>query len=279
LAKFSILSAMKIALTMLCGGLLLGVGCGGDDEPDPGLGTASLKQPAEGGGNAGGNTPAPPKKKQPMKYRDLVRRPGAVPHVVGTNKITRFYYFTSGTNRFTGLAVDKTTNGLFTVYAIRSGMLNGKVKQKFANSTNYVSERTYTNGLQQGIERHWHRNGRLRMHGHWTNGVRHGHWLLLHDDGSTNRMDLYDMGAWKGKHPVFVSQGLTMEWTSQQLQQVYVGKPLSTIQRMFGSPDKIVKGGWVYYNVKVNGAVPNKAAVTTTFVHQAGKVTLVQFAP
>ena len=92
-------------------------------------------------------------------------------------------------------------------------------------------------------------------------------------------MDLYDMGAWKGKHPVFVSQGLTMEWTSQQLQQVYVGKPLSTIQRMFGSPDKIVKGGWVYYNVKVNGAVPNKAAVTTTFVHQAGKVTLVQFAP
>ena len=34
MTKSSILTAMKIALTMLCGGLLLGVGCGGDDEPD-----------------------------------------------------------------------------------------------------------------------------------------------------------------------------------------------------------------------------------------------------
>ena len=102
---------------------------------------------------------------------------------------------------------------------------------------------------------------------------------MWHDDGSTNRVDLYAMGVHKGKSKLHLSQGLTMDWNSQQLQQVYVNKPLSTIQRVFGSPDKIVKGGWVYYNVKVGGTVPNKATVTTTFMHRAGKVTLVQFSP
>lgn len=269
---------MKIALTMLCGGLLLGMGCGGDDEPDPGLGTASLKQPADGGGNPGGNPPTPPAKKAPTEYKNLIKRPGAKPVMVGTNQITRIYHF-EGTNRFSGIARNVTTNGLFTLWRIEHGLIDGPVIQKFGSTTNKVHEWNYLRGLKNGWETSWHQNGKLKLSGFWTNGVRNGLWVMWHNDGSTNRVDLYAMGVHKGKSKLHLSQGLTMDWTAARLQQVYVNKPLSTIQRMFGSPDKIVKGGWVYYNVKVNGAVPNKAAVTTTFVHQAGKVTLVQFAP
>ncbi|MBI97351.1 MAG: hypothetical protein CMO78_02230, partial [Verrucomicrobiales bacterium] len=125
----------------------------------------------------------------------------------------------------------------------------------------------------------WHKNGKLKLSGFWTNNVRNGVWMMWHDDGSTNRVDLYAMGVHKGKSKLHLSEGLKREWTPQQLQQYYTGKSLQMVQRAFGSPDKIVKGGWVYYNMKVAGAVPNKAAVTTTFAHAAGKVTVVRFAP
>lgn len=271
---------MRIASAFLgaCVSLLIFiVACGGDDPaPGPSFSTSNVV-PSTSTNGGGANTPKA--KVGPTEYKSLVKRRGNKPEITGTNQIFRLYHFTTGSNRFTGLARHISTNGLYTIFRIEHGLLDGYVVTKFPKTTNRVHQTTYLRGLKNGREYAWHKNGRLKLQGDWTNGVRTGTWFLWHEDGKTNRVDKYKDGKYMGKHRVFVSEALKRIWTKADLQKFYTNQPQTIILKGFGSPDTIVGANWVYRGVKVPDAIPNKQTATVTFTMQAGKVSVVGFAP
>ena len=274
---------MKFASAFLgtCVSLLLFiVGCGGDDpgSAGPPISTSTVVPSAT---TNGGAASAAPKKTNaaPTEYKTLIKRRGAKPHMVGTNQIFRLYHFTSGSNRFTGLARNISTNGLYTIFRIEHGLLDGYVVTKFPKTTNRVHQTTYLRGLKNGREYAWHKNGKLKLQGDWTNGVRTGTWFLWHGDGTTNRVDMYKDGKYVGKHKVFVSAGLARVWKAADLKSAYPGVAQAAVIKGFGSPDKIQGANWIYQGVKVPDAIAGKQTVTVVFTMQKGKVAVVNFQP
>jgi len=264
---------MRIAMAFLGASVIL-VGCGGDDG-DPPLSTTQFV-PSTSTNNVGGGTPKA--KAGPYDYKQLVKRRGAEPFMMGTNKVYRTYHFTSGTTRFTGTARHISTNGWFKIYQIKFGLKNGYELQKYPRTTNFIHKIFYLRGLKNGREYAWHKNGQLKLQGEWTNGVRTGKWFLWHDDGTTNRVDSYLNGKHLGKHKLFVSAGLKMTWKAADLKKTYIGQPQAIIMKGFGSPDKMQDANWIYYGVKVPDAIPNQATATMIFTLTKGKVTAVNFA-
>jgi len=269
-------SAMRIAMAFLGVSVFL-VGCGGDDGDSKPLSTTQFV-PSTSTNKVGGGAPKAKAKAGPYDYKKLVKRRGAKPVMMGTNQVYRTYHFTSGTNRFTGMARYISTNGWYKMYQIKFGLKNGYEFQKYPRTTNLVHKIFYLRGLKNGREYAWHKNGKLKLQGEWTNGVRTGKWFLWHDDGNTNRVDSYLNGKYLGKHKLLVSGGLKLTWKAAVLKSTYVGQPQAIIMKGFGSPDQQKGTSWIYYGVRVIDAFPNQATATMIFTLQKGKVTAVNFA-
>ena len=253
------------------------VGCGGDNGKQPTASTETIVSSTSTKGSPAETTTNT--NAGPYEYKDLIKRPDAKIHFNGTNKIYRTYHFTTGTNRFNGLARHISTNGLYTIYRIENGFLHGYVRAKYKGTTNLMHHWTYSRGIKHGLEYRWHRNGQMMMRGFWTNGVRTGNWRTWHDDGSTNRGDRYLNGKYLGKSKVFLSGGLKMTWKAGDLRKFYTDKPQAIIMKGFGSPDKKKGANWIYHGVKVPDAIPNQQTVTVIFTMQKGKVAVVGFSP
>ena len=249
-------------MAILGAGIFL-IGCGGSDDDDKPVSSTTV-DPNSPNNKASGKT-TKKSKPGPVPYKSLIRRRGARPVITGTNKIYRYYHFTQGTNRFTGIARNVSTNGS-TLFRIEHGLVDGYRITLFPKSTNRLHQAFYIKGLKNGREYYWHKNGKLKIQGQFTNGVRTGVWFLWHNDGTTNRVDLYANGKYMGKNKLFLSTGMKYQWKAEDLRELYVGKPQSTIQKTFGSPDRIKGANWIYYGVKVANAIPDKVAVTVTFV-------------
>lgn len=266
-------NSMRFALAILVAGIFL-TGCGGGDDENQPISTTTVDPNSPK--NNGGATPTKKSKPGPMPYGALIRKREAKPVNTSTNKVYRYHHFTKGTDRFTGIARNVSTNGI-TYFPIKDGLFQGGVKTRYPKRTNLLHRAFYIKGWKNGREYYWHKNGQLKIQGQWTNGVRTGVWFLWHDDGTTNRVDLYANGKYMGKHKSFLSAGMKYTWKSEDLKKIYVGKPQATIQKAFGSPDKIKGANWIYYGVKVANAVPDKVAVTVTFVIQNGTVASVLY--
>ena len=268
---------MRFALAIVGMGVFL-IGCGGGDDGDNQPYGSTTIDPGSTPNGTGGGTPKKAKA-GPMDYQKLIRRRGDKPVVTGTNRIYRLYHFTEGTTRFTGIAKSVSTNGMVTFFRIEQGLKDGYVVTKFPNSTNRFHQARYIRGLKNGREFYWHKNGRLKIQGQFTNGVAVGPRFSWDENGQTNRMWLYDnsgklIGIKRAPRPV----GMTTTWDATQLRTIYTGKPQTTIQAVFGKPAKLEGANWVYKGVKVNNAIPGKVATTVTFTIQNGVVAAVLFA-
>ena len=274
--KIRKLSGMRFALAIFGVGIFLN-GCGGGDDGDnQTYGSASIDSGSNPNGTGGGT----PKKAKagPLDYKKLIRRRGDKPVVTGTNRIYRTYHFTEGTTQFTGIAKSVSTNGLVTFFRIEHGLKHGYVITKFPNSTNRFHQARYILGLKNGREFYWHKNGRLKIQGQFTNGVAIGPRFSWDENGQTNRMWLYDNSGKLIGIKRFLPFGMKQVWEAAQLRKIYTGKQQSIILSVFGKPAKLEGANWVYKGVKVNNAIPGKVATTVTFTIQNGVVAAVLYA-
>ena len=267
---------MRFALAILGAGVFL-MGCGGGDDGDNQPLNTTTIDPDSTPNNSGGGTTRKSKPKW-VDYKSLIKQPGDKPSVIGTNQIYRMYHFTQGTNRFTGIARNVSTNGLVTFYRIEHGLKDGYAITLFPNSTNKVHQALYVHGLKNGREFYWHKNGRLKFQGQFTNGVAVGPRFSWDENGQTNRMWLYDNSGKLIGIKRFPRVGVTTVWDAAQLRKIYTGKQQSIIQSVFGKPTKMEGGNWVYKGVKVKNAIPGKIAITVTFTIQNGNVAAVLYA-
>jgi antitoxin component YwqK of YwqJK toxin-antitoxin module len=212
-----------------------------------------------------------------VDYKKLIRRRGATPIKSGTNQVCRLYHSTEGTNRFTGIAKSVSTKGLVTFYRIEHGLRDGYVFTLFSKSANWIHQARYLRGLKNGREYHWHKNGRLKIQGQFTNGVIVGTWFSWDKNGQTNGMRLYNNSGKLIGVKSFLPFGMKLVWDAAQSRKIYTGKPQTTIQTVFGKPSKRERANWVYKGVKVNNAISGKVATTVTFTIQNGNVAAVLY--
>ena len=213
-----------------------------------------------------------------MDYKKLIRRRGATPIKSGTNQVCRLYRSTEGTNRFTGIAKSVSTKGLVTFYRIEHGLRDGYVFTLFSKSANWIHHERYLRGLKNGREFYWHKNGRLKIQGQFTNGVAIGPRFSWYENGQTNRMWLYDNSGKLIGIKRFLPFGMKQVWEAAQLRKIYTGKQQSIILSVFGKPAKLEGANWVYKGVKVNNAISGKVATTVTLTIQNGAVAAMLYA-
>jgi hypothetical protein len=266
---------MKFAQAILGAGILL-IGCGGGDDGGSQPPSITTIDPEPNPNNTSGEATKKPKPGQ-MDYKTLIKRRGTTPITAGTNKIYRLYHFTQGTNRFTGIAESVSTNGI-TFFRIEHGLKDGYAITLFPNSTNRIHQARYVRGLKNGREYYWHKNGRLKAQGQFTNGVAVGPRFSWDENGQTNRMWLYDNSGKLIGVKRFLPFGMQRAWDAAQLRKIYTGKQQSIIRSVFGKPAKIEGSNWLYKGLRVNNAIQSKVATTVTFTIPNGTVTAVLFA-
>tara|TARA_B100000959_G_C14953597_1_gene612824 strand:+ start:589 stop:1431 length:843 start_codon:yes stop_codon:yes gene_type:complete len=263
---------MRIEIPIL-GAVVFLVGCGGGDGGNEALGSATITpaQNAPTGSSEGSS-------KRRVKYSSLKIRKVKTPFTLGTNRIFSQWHFKDN-KPFTGIAFQKGTNGMVTFYPLKNGLKNGYVITQFPRSTNHFQRVRFEKGVKNGKEFLWHSNYKLKIQGQWTNGTRTGPWFWWNEDGTTNRVDHYLKGKWRGRDRRFLPPGIARSWDAAILKKYYVGKPQAIILKAFGTPTRKKASTWVYQGMSITNGLPEiKTASTVTFSLKNGTVTAVLFA-
>lgn len=267
-------------MAVLSGGLMMLLGCGGDDAGPGTDGPISSATLNPGDNSGGGGTAKSPttNTNAPVDYNSLIKKTGAQPVIVGTNQFRLLYHFTDDNNRFSGLAKVKDPQGRTTIFRIEHGLKDGYQITRHPNSTNLLQRIRYIRGLKSGPENRFYPNGSKWVAGIWTNNLRTGHWFIWNQDGSTNQVDIWRNGLHIKRDVRFLSPGLARQWSGQQLQAAYIGQPASILRKAFGKPFDVRGPKVYYYYAKVSGVLDGKLATKIIFTVQNGKVTAVEFA-
>lgn len=179
-----------------------------------------------------------------------------------------------------------------------NGRLEGVAAYWYKDGAKQV-EATYRNGLRQGSSIDWWPNGKKSNLETYEAGRRHGKWSEWWPDGSPAAEEVWNQGnlvstkAWErdGTPKVLGGRSLAggakalpvpsiaqrVEWKygsgDPRIDLIYHGKPAGTLFKVFGDPNRVEEGKWIYTGLRILDPANGRRYTTVKYRIKEGRVT------
>lgn len=156
------------------------------------------------------------------------------------------------------------------------GLLHGIAKDWWPDGKPCSVEQ-FVNGRKHGRWRSWWPTGKLSEETNWQNGtlIRKQEWDHQGNIRPTSSINTAtsDLDLLKSQKKPFADQ---VPWTrgggKYPIDRIYLGKPASTIEKVFGKPQVVRTNQWIYRNMKIRDMASGEMLKNVIFIFEIGRV-------